>query len=167
MRSETAGQSDLFDRLGSAAATAQGQAGAHSTTHAHGDVGTAPTQPRVVPPPPKPAAPASDAQPQAADGAAVETLRSALETLAFQPLPDGVRSPRDALYVLGWHEGVDLEAEGLARRFRSLALIFHPDTGMVPSGPRMAQLVEARNLLSKQIQRRRRLRLADLLAGGA
>ncbi|MCA8909600.1 MAG: hypothetical protein KDA49_15680 [Rhodospirillaceae bacterium] len=105
-------------------------------------------------------------QPTADPAPDLAGLRAALETLAFQPLADGVRTAAEALYVLGWHDGMELDGEALGRRFRALALVYHPDTGAAPSGARMAQLVEARNLLTRQMGRRRRLRFADILARG-
>ena len=94
----------------------------------------------------------------------VTRLLRALDLLAFAPLPDGVRSTTDAFYVFGWHERVEPDGERLGKRFRDLAMIFHPDTGVVPSAAHMAQLIDARDLLNRQFGKSRRSRLADILA---
>ena len=91
-------------------------------------------------------------------------LHRALDLLAFTPLPDGVRSTADAFYVFGWHERVEPDGERLGKRFRDLAMIFHPDTGVLPSAAHMAQLIDARDLLVRQFGKSRRSRLADILA---
>lgn len=83
---------------------------------------------------------------QAAQQAA-ERLKTALQVLAFRPLRDGVRTPRQASYVLGFLHEFGLDRTVVTSRFRALAPLFHPDTGVVPDGDRMRQLVEARNLL--------------------
>ncbi|MCB9957323.1 MAG: hypothetical protein H6843_01785 [Rhodospirillaceae bacterium] len=167
-RSDSAEQSDLFDRLGREADPPDRGPAAAAAWEAP------PPRPRpanTVRPADAPQAAPSPAPDRSGEagrkvGAEVAGLRAALETLAFAPLENGVRSAAEALYVLGWHGGMDLDADALGRRFRALALVYHPDTGAAPSGPRMAQLVEARNLLARQIGRRRRLRFADMLARG-
>lgn len=164
-RSDSAEQSDLFDRLGREAETAsRGPAAAAAAWEAP------PPRPRpvnTVRPAETPQAAPSPAPDRSGEaGGEVAGLRAALETLAFVPLENGVRSAAEALYVLGWPDGMELDADALGRRFRALALVYHPDTGAAPSSPRMAQLVEARNLLARQIGRRRRLRFADMLARG-
>ena len=91
-------------------------------------------------------------------------LRAALERVAFAPLADGVRSVADGLYVLGLHSDFEVDRAAVTRRFRDLALVYHPDTGALPSAARMAQLVDARDLLIRHLGRRRS-RLVDLLMG--
>ena len=78
---------------------------------------------------------------------------SMLKILAFQPLEDGVRTTRDALYVMGLSEHTPLEANAVSRRFRELAPIYHQDTGPLASSERMTQLVEARDILQRQTGR--------------
>lgn len=86
----------------------------------------------------------------AAHRAAAVSARHLLQVvgqLAFQPMPDGVRSVRQAAYVLGLQTGIRLDRVTVASRFRLLAPLFHPDTGVLPDPERLRLLVDARNLL--------------------
>lgn len=81
-----------------------------------------------------------------------ETQRNAqlldyLERLSFAPLPDGVRSDADALHVLGMPHTSLGDSEALARRFRAIAPVYHPDTGLPNSHGRMVQVLDARRRL--------------------
>ena len=76
----------------------------------------------------------------------VSRLSSIVEALAFMPLPDGVKSHRDALYVLGFsHDGAP-DQRTIKARYRMLATIHHPDSGF-GDHRRMSQLNEAMNRL--------------------
>ena len=86
-----------------------------------------------------------DAERLASQG--VARLQQAIGDLAFQPLRDGVRSPRQAAYVLGMLSDLALDRAAVTRRFRTLAPLYHPDTGVLPDAERLRLLVDARNLL--------------------
>lgn len=75
-------------------------------------------------------------------------LRYQVKALSFEPLPDGVRSRDDALYVLGFPAGSMPEADELRKRYRKLAAIHHPDSGQ-GEHTRMAQLNDAIALLTR------------------
>ncbi|MEO3434904.1 J domain-containing protein [Inquilinus sp. CAU 1745] len=84
----------------------------------------------------------AEARAEAAD------LRRDRAVLAFDLLPGGVRTARDALYVLGFPPSAKPDRPAQKTRFRALSLIFHPDR---PGGDaaRMAQLNEAIALLGR------------------
>ncbi len=69
-------------------------------------------------------------------------LRSIVGALSFRPLPHGVRTRTDALYVLGYPPNAKLGENAVKARFRTLASIHHPDS---PYGDtrRMTQLNQA------------------------
>lgn len=73
--------------------------------------------------------------------------RDAVERLAFEPLPSGVRSPRQAAHVMGFPGELGLTEAQIAARFRKLAPVYHPDTGFITGGQHMSQLLEARRIL--------------------
>ena len=87
--------------------------------------------------------------------AALKRVVTALQALAFTPLPNGVRTLRDALYVLGLPDRSGLTMATLNQRFRQLAPIYHQDTGLVPCADRMVQLIDARDLLARHLSRSR------------
>ena len=76
----------------------------------------------------------------------IERLRAAISVLAFDPLPDGVRSREDALYVLGFPPSVSPDSKMIRAKFRMLATIHHPDS-MMGSHQRMSQLNQAIDIL--------------------
>ncbi len=78
---------------------------------------------------------------------ATRRLTLALQQVAFRPLARGVRTAAQAAYALGLPGDMPVERDALAQRFRTLAPLFHPDTGVLPDSDRLRQLVEARNLL--------------------
>nr|WP_255636403.1 hypothetical protein [Azospirillum sp. 412522] len=82
----------------------------------------------------------------------LEQLTAALETLAFRPLQQPIRKPWQATYVLGFTHEWGLEPQTVNSRFRTLAPIFHPDTGLLSSAERMSQLLEARNFLLRHLR---------------
>ncbi|HYG86109.1 MAG TPA: hypothetical protein VD978_07605 [Azospirillum sp.] len=83
----------------------------------------------------------------------LEQLTAALETLAFRPLRQPISKPWQATYVLGFTHEWGLDPQTVNSRFRTLAPIFHPDTGLLSSTERMGQLLEARNFLLQHLQR--------------
>jgi hypothetical protein len=78
-------------------------------------------------------------------------LARAIDRLSFRPRP-GRLSLRDAAAMLGFASERDCDEQLVTRRFRELAPIFHPDTGILPCRERMAQLIDARNLLVKHLR---------------
>lgn len=78
----------------------------------------------------------------------LERLRAIVNVLAFEPLPDGVRSRDEALHVLGFAPGVRPDAKLIRAKFRMLATIHHPDS---PHGnhERMAQINAAMEILRR------------------
>jgi hypothetical protein len=81
-----------------------------------------------------------------------KTLNTAIERLAFQPLPGGLTGLRDALAVFGFVNEWCFDEDLVRRRFRELAPVYHPDTGVVGCRQRMAQLLEARTLLIRHVR---------------
>jgi hypothetical protein len=81
-------------------------------------------------------------------------LARAVERLAFRPRA-GTLGPGEAASVLGFMGERDCDEQQVARRFRELAPIFHPDTGVLPCRERMGQLIEARNVLIRHLRRPR------------
>ena len=68
--------------------------------------------------------------------------------MTFDNLPSGVRTRNDALFVLGFPPESTPDMGMLKARFRMLATVHHPDSGVGDHG-RMAQLNEAIALLRK------------------
>ncbi len=81
-------------------------------------------------------------------------LAVAVERLAFRPRAR-LLSVGDALGVLGFTGESDWDEAAVSKRFRELAPIFHPDTGVLPCRERMGQLIEARNVLVGHLRRLR------------
>ncbi len=91
--------------------------------------------------------------------AAVETLgyrnkalAHALKRLSFQPLDGRIVELRDAVQLFGFVNEWCFDEDRVRRRFRELAPVYHPDTGMVACRERMAQLIDARNLLIRHVR---------------
>jgi len=78
--------------------------------------------------------------------AEIDRLHDTIRSLSFMPLPDGVRTRAEALYVLGFPPTLRPEQGALKERFRLLAKVHHPDS---PIGDtrRMAQLNDAMKIL--------------------
>lgn len=95
----------------------------------------------------KAAAAAAAAERERALAADRDAARAALERLAFRPLEGGVRSPAQAARVMGFPSEFGCTSDQVSRRFRELAPVFHPDTGLVACPERMRQLIEARRVL--------------------
>ena len=81
-----------------------------------------------------------------------KALANALERVSFQPLEGGLTQVRDAASLFGFVNEWCFDEDRVVRRFRELAPVYHPDTGMVGCRQRMAQLIEARNLLIKHVR---------------
>lgn len=81
-----------------------------------------------------------------------KALANALERVSFQPLEGGVTEVRDAALLFGFVNEWCFDEDRVLRRFRELAPVYHPDTGPIGSRERMAQLIEARNLLVRHVR---------------
>jgi hypothetical protein len=81
----------------------------------------------------------------------VDECLAALERLSFAPLPDGIKTPREAAHVMGFSSFLGLSLDQINARFRALAPIYHPDQGLLGSAERMGQLLDARNLLRRSV----------------
>jgi len=86
-----------------------------------------------------------------------KALRAALERVAFQPPgEDGGRmDARDAAGMFGFVNERCFDESMVRRRFRELAPVYHPDTGVVGCRRRMALLIEARDVLVSFLRVRR------------
>jgi hypothetical protein len=69
-------------------------------------------------------------------------LRAIVGALSFKPLPQGVKTRGDALYVLGFPQNAKLGPDIVKSRFRMLASIHHPDSAYGDTR-RMSQLNQA------------------------
>jgi hypothetical protein len=76
----------------------------------------------------------------------LDRLRTIVSVLAFEPLPDGIRSRSDALHVLGFPPSSEPDTRTLRAKFRMLATIHHPDSHY-GSHQRMSQLNQAMEFL--------------------
>ncbi len=76
----------------------------------------------------------------------LERLRAIVSVLAFEPLPDGVRSRGDALHILGFPPSSYPDSRTLKAKFRMLATIHHPDS-RYGNHQRMSQLNQAMEFL--------------------
>lgn len=76
----------------------------------------------------------------------VERLKAVVSVLSFEPLPDGVTTRGEALYVLGFPPTAQPTSTPCGRASRMLATIYHPD-GHFGSHERMAQINAAMDLL--------------------
>lgn len=78
----------------------------------------------------------------------LEKLRDMLKTLAFEPIEGGVTNIDEALYVMGFSADDMPDRRDIRSRFRSLATVYHPDSG-VGDHERMAQLNSAQDILMR------------------
>jgi hypothetical protein len=76
----------------------------------------------------------------------LDRLKAMVNTLAFEPLDDGIQCHADALHVLGFPPGSRPDERSLRSRFRMLATIHHPD-GDYGCHHRMSQLNSAMDVL--------------------
>ncbi|MGF7173311.1 hypothetical protein [Azospirillum doebereinerae] len=81
-----------------------------------------------------------------------KTLAHALKRLSFQPLDGRVTELRDAVQMFGFVNEWCFDEDQVRRRFRELAPVYHPDTGVVACRERMGQLIDARNLLVRHVR---------------
>ena len=72
----------------------------------------------------------------------IERLRAALSVVVHEPLPTGVHSRDEALFVLGFPPGSRPDQNTVKARFRMLATIHHPDASFGDTR-RMSQLNQA------------------------
>jgi len=77
-----------------------------------------------------------------------ERLAGLIGTLSFEPLAHGVRTPAEALYVLGFPPGAVPDMRVVRERLRALARVHHPD-GPFGDHRRMSQLNQAVALLQR------------------
>jgi len=78
----------------------------------------------------------------------LERLRTVVAALQFDPLPGGIVTRDQALYVLGFPPGSIPDQGALRTRFRRLATVYHPD-GKDGSHLRMSQLNAAMEMLRR------------------
>lgn len=76
----------------------------------------------------------------------IERLRTVVSVVSVDPLPEGVQTQGEALYVLGFPPTVRPDRRELRARFRVLATIYHPDSPY-GSHARMAQINIAMDML--------------------
>jgi hypothetical protein len=81
-----------------------------------------------------------------------KTLAHALKRLSFQPLEGQITEVRDAALMFGFVSEWCFDEDLVRRRFRELAPVYHPDTGVVACRERMAQLIDARNILIHHVR---------------
>ncbi|WP_395458548.1 hypothetical protein ACHMW5_32720 [Azospirillum melinis] len=81
-----------------------------------------------------------------------KTLAHALQRLSFQPLDGRITHVRDAAQLFGFVNEWCFDEDQVRRRFRELAPVYHPDTGIVACRERMGQLIDARNLLVHHVR---------------
>ncbi|CBS85758.1 hypothetical protein [Azospirillum lipoferum] len=81
-----------------------------------------------------------------------KTLAHALQRLSFQPLDGRITDVRDAAQLFGFVNEWCFDEDQVRRRFRELAPVYHPDTGIVACRERMGQLIDARNLLVHHVR---------------
>lgn len=81
-----------------------------------------------------------------------KTLAHALKRLSFQPLDGQITEVRDAALMFGFVSEWCFDEDLVRRRFRELAPVYHPDTGVVACRERMAQLIDARNILIHHVR---------------
>ena len=74
-------------------------------------------------------------------------LSQAIEGLAFEVLTRQPIGVRQAAMMFGFVSESCFDADLVLRRFRRLALVYHPDTGPLGSRDHMVQLLEARRVL--------------------
>jgi len=79
-------------------------------------------------------------------------LRTALDHLAPKALPQPPRTAAQAAWLMGFANEWGLTPDLVTGRYRQLARIFHPDTGIAADSSRMAQLTAARGVLMQHLK---------------
>lgn len=85
----------------------------------------------------------------------LDAATASIEKLAFSLVPGGVKTPRQAAYVLGIMDENQVTEAEITQRFRILAPQYHPDTGLLAGSERMTQLIEARRILVAHARQQR------------
>lgn len=117
-------------------------------------LGASPEPPKPPPPEPPPPAPDLTLQLGAAQAEihrltdALDRLRAVLDVVTFEPLPDGVQTYEEALFVFGYPPKTHPDSREIRSRFRVLATVHHPD-GPHGSHHRMSQVNAAMDLLRR------------------
>ncbi len=81
----------------------------------------------------------------------VARLQVTIATLAFEPLKNGVRTPEEAMHVLGFVPGSRPDSSMIKARYRMMAAIHHPDSEFGDHA-RMSQINEAMSILRNRIR---------------
>jgi hypothetical protein len=81
-----------------------------------------------------------------------ERLRAALDRVAPRPGGRAPVTPAQSAWVMGFPNEWGLDAATVTARFRQLAMIYHPDTGIAADADRMAQISAARGILLRRIK---------------
>lgn len=78
----------------------------------------------------------------------LERMRAIISVLAFEPLPNGVRTREEALHILGFPPAAAPDQKTVRAKFRMLATIHHPDS-TYGNHQRMSQLNAAIDVLRR------------------
>jgi hypothetical protein len=79
-------------------------------------------------------------------------LRAALDRVAPRPATRVPRTPAQAAWLMGFPNEWGLDAATVTTRYRQLAMIYHPDTGIAADEERLAQISAARSILLQRIK---------------
>lgn len=79
-------------------------------------------------------------------------LRAALDHLAPKAMAQPPRTAAQAAWLMGFANEWGLTQDLVTGRYRQLARIYHPDTGIAADGSRMAQLTAARGVLMQHLK---------------
>lgn len=102
--------------------------------------------PPAPPPPPEPAIDPTLVQEAERLRHEVDHLREVVDSLMFAPLDQGVETREEALFVLGFPPRARPDSRAVKSRFRRMARIHHPDSGL-GDHERMSQLNAALDVL--------------------
>ena len=79
-------------------------------------------------------------------------LRAALDRVAPRPATRVPRTPAQSAWLMGFPNEWGLDAPTVTTRYRQLAMIYHPDTGIAADAERMVQISAARSILLQRIK---------------